>query len=1068
MAEELGKPVIHARQTRLAMALLAMAAGGLLLLYWWRFSPAFPAAACSPTVRNLPPGSVGAAELAASSAVSRELAAGEVHAYRIHLAADRYLQAVAEQQGVDLAVALLAPGGQCLLEVDGPSGDAGVEPLAAVAPVPGEYRLVVRGLADSTAGRYRLAVEAVRPATPEDRRRAAALHAFAEAERLRLRSDAVARRAAVAGYLRSAGLWRGLGDRGQQAVALRRLGQTWAALGEVLQANRAFAEALELTRRRGDREQQARLLNEIGSTFRLLGEPQRAEECYRQALDLSRRTGNRSSEVTALNNLGVLHDTLGELQQALRFYHRARAGWQQLGDRVREAATLHNLGTSYCRLGRMREALDLLVQALAIRRRAGDRQGEAATLSAIGWAHYLAGDLEPALAAYDESIRLRREVGDQRGEAATLDRRGIVYWRLDRRREAVDSFTAALAIFRRVGDRLSEAHVEANLGWVRESWGEPEAALAGFARALNLFRRVGDLNGEAYALVGSARAEGRRGRLERAQAQIEAALAIIESVRSEVASPALRSSYLASRQEYYELLIELLMQRHQRQPAAGHDVRALEVSERARARGLLETLLESRSEIYAGLDPELAAAVRSLEGKIRARERRRYELISAASSGADLAALERELRLLVLEYAELQGRLREVSPRFRALAPPPLEASEIQQLLDGETVLLWYALGEERSFLWVVTENSSTSHSLAPRAEIEAAARTLYELLQRSHLRGAQEQARLAAAAMSDLVLAPAAAELAGARLLIAADGALHYVPFAALPAPGTGRPLIADHEIVYVPSASVAARLRRDRAGRAPPPGWVAVFADPVFDEEDPRVGRQSDEPVTAGRRAPPAAAAPAAASGVVRAARQPGPGELERLVHSRREAATILALVPPGKGFGALDFAASRDAVLAADLASYRLLHFATHGLLNAEHPELSGVVLSLVDERGRPQDGFLQVSDLYRLDLAADLVVLSACRTALGKEVRGEGLVGLTRGFLVAGASRVLVSLWNVDDEATAELMGRFYRDLLRQGLSPARALQQAQLALQREERWAAPYYWAGFTLQGDWAP
>ena len=193
---------------------------------------------------------------------------------------------------------------------------------------------------------------------------------------------------------------------------------------------------------------------------------------------------------------------------------------------------------------------------------------------------------------------------------------------------------------------------------------------------------------------------------------------------------------------------------------------------------------------------------------------------------------------------------------------------------------------------------------------------------------------------------------------------------------------------------------------------------------------------------------------------------GELRRLLLTRDEAEAILSVTPRNDGFGALDFRANRATVTGDELSRYRIVHFATHGLLNSEHPQLSGVVLSLVDERGQPQDGFLRLHEIFNLRLPAELVVLSACQTGLGKEVKGEGLVGLTRGFMYAGAARVVASLWRVDDAATAELMKRFYRRMLKDGMRPAAALRAAQVEMWRRPQWRSPFYWGGFVLQGEW--
>ncbi len=327
------------------------------------------------------------------------------------------------------------------------------------------------------------------------------------------------------------------------------------------------------------------------------------------------------------------------------------------------------------------------------------------------------------------------------------------------------------------------------------------------------------------------------------------------------------------------------------------------------------------------------------------------------------------------------------------------------------------------------------------------------------------------------------AAQLGGKRLLVVADGTLQYVPFGALSVPAVsgqrsggsgpatdGRPLIVEHEIVNLPSASVLAVLRKELTGRQPASKAVAVLADPVLQNDDLRVkqavARAEKKTNNAAPATPTTNDALSPAEDLVRSAREAGVGGLERLRFTRQEAEAIAALASKEQRLAALDFEASRIMATSAELSQYRIVHFATHGLLNSEHPELSGIVLSLVDERGQPQDGFLRLHDIYNLKLGADLVVLSACQTALGKNVRGEGLVGLTRGFMYAGAPRVVASLWNVKDEATAELMKRFYQGVLKDKLRPAAALRAAQISMWQEKRWEVPYYWAGFVLQGEW--
>jgi CHAT domain-containing protein len=282
------------------------------------------------------------------------------------------------------------------------------------------------------------------------------------------------------------------------------------------------------------------------------------------------------------------------------------------------------------------------------------------------------------------------------------------------------------------------------------------------------------------------------------------------------------------------------------------------------------------------------------------------------------------------------------------------------------------------------------------------------------------------------------------------------------------GVPMVVDYEIVNLPSASVLALLREETRPRTPPPGAVAVLADPVFEFDDPRLdevhreGRLKAPPISTGAAASATVTGALASGGFVR----DGTVSVPRLASTRQEADAIVAAAREGRTLRAVDFDASRATAMSHELAGFRILHFATHGVFNNDNPALSGIILSMFDSQGRPQDGFLRLHDIYGLQLPAELVVLSACSTALGKPVKGEGLVGIVRGFMYAGAKRVIASEWKVEDQATGELMGRFYSELLDQHRSVAGALREAQLAIRAQSRWESPFYWAGFVLQGEW--
>jgi CHAT domain-containing protein len=509
------------------------------------------------------------------------------------------------------------------------------------------------------------------------------------------------------------------------------------------------------------------------------------------------------------------------------------------------------------------------------------------------------------------------------------------------------------------------------------------------------------------------------------------------------------------------------MQLHQQNPDKGYDKQALSASERARARTLLEILAEANADIRTGVDPELRQKEANLQQRINATESRRMALLSGEHTPEQASALKQELDTLLRQLDALRAQIRQTSPRYAALTQPqPLTAEQIQQqVLDKDTLLLQYSLGTERSFLWAVTPESLTVYELPPRAEIEELAQQFYRLMQNPGYRGESRnlvvspnlpKVNASATELSEMLLSPVADKLAGKRLLVVPDGALNFIPFAALPEPQAQEltPLLVNHEIINLPSSSTLAILRQDEP-RQSAPKTVALIADPVFEPDDTRVTGQTSANSSDPRRVV-----------VNRSAETIIGRPIPALPGTRQEAEAILALVPDNAAMQAFDFDASRATVTQSDLTQYQMVHFATHGFVNSNDPELSGVVLSLVDEAGNVVDGFLRLHDIFNLQLNAKVVVLSACQTGLGESVQGEGLVGLTRGFMYAGSPRLVVSLWSVDDKATAALMSKFYDKMLSQNVTPAQALREAQLEMWQSEEWKSPYFWAGFTLQGEW--
>ncbi len=522
--------------------------------------------------------------------------------------------------------------------------------------------------------------------------------------------------------------------------------------------------------------------------------------------------------------------------------------------------------------------------------------------------------------------------------------------------------------------------------------------------------------------------------------------------------------------------------------------KAFDQSERSRARSLMDLLAESNVEIRSGVDLGLLGQERSIKTRLNNKENYRLNLQRTKAKKEEIETAESEIDDLLSQYRQIQAQIRMNSPNyFSMLRPEPLTLEKVRsEVLDDDSILLEYSLGNERSYVWAITKESAFVYVLPKRSEIEASTRRfLSSLNARNDVRPNETLAarkkrfvdadKMLAAETEKLsvaLLSPIGPDLKGKRLLIVADGVLQYLPFAALTsqtngsakvvqgskAAGTSRPtyLAETNELVYLPSASAISVMRQRRAGKKiAERNLVSIMADPVFASDDVRF--RTAAAVRNGKSGAGAAEGEGTMNQVAKLR-----SDFGRLRFSRREAEWISEMTPADKDLVALDFGANRNTAMSQNFGNSKFIHFATHGVVNSEFPELSGIVLSLWDETGREQDGFLRLHDIYNLKLNTDLVVLSACETALGKEIRGEGIVGLSRGFMYAGAPSVVASLWRVDDRATADLMRRFYQRMIREGLPPAAALRGAQSSMLAEKSTSHPFYWAGFTLQGEWIP
>ena len=859
------------------------------------------------------------------------------------------------------------------------------------------------------------------------------------------------------------------GDREQRCQILSHIARTYANIGRSSEAGDYSKQALHLCAGLPDPKTRAEVLEAQGETLYWSGNSLPAAEVLSQARDLFAEAKDDDGQALALLMLAEsLYRT--EPRKSLQFALQASQMWRDIGNGYGVAQARAFLSTISAFAGQYETTLCYSKQARPIFEKAGDWDSAAVLLTTMGFVALQTGDAETSLKDYRQARAFFVKARDLLGEPETITGEGRALVALGHQAQLLPLYEAKLHLGQKTRNANLIASAFGDMAGVyeaRHNYGEAEKlyrrALEGYqathnpqgegtflirlahlyaregkdSEAISLLQRAGQLKVKTGQVEELARIDyelalvyRRQGRLEEALEAIQKTVSIIESQRLTMAAFDSRASYFASVHKYYALYVQLLMLQSQNtQPSFMES--ALEASEKSKVRSLIDWL---------------------------------------AGSGENASCDELFKRQAQAALTDLP-----LDPGLpSAQTFPALKLNQVQaEIVSDDAVLLEYALGDEKSYLWVVDSKQVSSHELPPAKQLSRLVQGLLSAVTAQQPRpeenNAQYLARIGKAdrdyaryteELSHLLLAPAAITEAK-RIIVVPDGALQYVPFGGLPLPGqrVGKATLGtSHEVISLPSASALVALRTAVSRRPSPTAIAAVFADPVFDRHDPRVQRNRAENI--GKDLTPSSLAE-------RAWRDVEPSRpIPRLNGSHREAEAVRSLGDKGgQIFVAEGFRASRSTVLHSDLSPYRFIHFATHGISDRDHPERSGLILSLLDKHGGSQDGFLRLSDIYGLKLSADLVVLSSCDSGLGKDLSSEGIIGLPRAFLRAGAKSVIVTLWKVEDNATAKFMMNFYSHL-RQGETPASALRAAQAAMSRDPQWSHPYYWAAFVLQGDY--
>ena len=745
----------------------------------------------------------------------------------------------------------------------------------------------------------------------------------------------------------------------------------------------------------------------------------------------------------ALNCLGVIERKEGNYELSRAYLLDAMSFAEDLEDSQLEASTHFELGTTLFRLGAMEVADDHFRESFGGRATPRDRAITVMELASLmtqsGAPHLAISQLHQVL--WTPKTALYREEEDRLFDIATfLDHLGTAYLRAGWLDEATNAYSSALEIFPEENPNVPATLGNFGLTFLEACQGRraqnPEAECPDLCRAEDAFQKSLDLlqlRHEHYRgifLFRKAQARRLAGDSEKAAEILRESIEHIEGVRTDTRNLFLRRSMFSTHARIYEESINNSMDRYRHELDQGFAIQALLTTERLRARNLFD-YKNAKQEIQRSTeDAELLRELNDSENE-RLRSNRQQK-----SDTGFLLSLQKKQRQLITRAQQLLPGDDANSPAS-SFPTPSISMSDLSSRLPAESTLLVYSLTDEQSHLWSISQDSWQVFALPPRDRITRYANeALHWLTNRGTL---SHKRKKPLQWLSQNLLAEVGPALSR-RLLVVADGSLGTLPLHLLENPATGRPLYRDHEIVYLPSLAFSntfGQLWGNEATNATPTKDLVAFGDPLYaqarlESKDPDLDTWSEN--------------------------------LRPLYASREEVETISGLYPSRTSALYLGADASREAILGGALEGYRYVHLSMHAKANIRRPELSRVILSTRDANGGPIEGNLFLHEIDDLDLSCDLIVMSACSTAEGREIRGEGVISLARAALTAGARQAIVSLWGVDDEATSELMQQLHKSL-RQGLSPSAALRSAQEVVRKTPVWEDPYFWAAFVVVGD---
>jgi CHAT domain-containing protein len=795
------------------------------------------------------------------------------------------------------------------------------------------------------------------------------------------------------------------------------------------------------------------------------GNPSKAVDKMNLALLQSQSHNYKKGVALSYFGLAYISYHSNQKQKALDLFKQSNSLFPSNFEWMEKARIVNAIGNIYLDFGALELAESHFKRAITYYEKVNYLAGKTTTLTTLADVYVLQNSLSKAKETYNLAMAAAVEIDDKFRIALIEEGIGNVEFKEADYEQAIGNYLKALHIYNDIGVNLP--NTENLIGKGYEKKGYYKIARKYYDSALQTNQKTRDFFQLSENLYNLSKLDTQESNFDTAINRIKQSINFTESLYADVASVKLKTSYFSSIFDRYELYINLLMRMHKESPSENYVLEALQAVEKSRARSMLESLSLAEANFTRDADVETVQREKEIRVLLNAKADKLTDLLSSNGEKSETDKISGEINELENELEEIKAKLKQQSPVYSAIKnPAPFDVGEFQRdVLDENSLLLEFSFGQDESYLWLVGKNEFSSYILPPREQIESRIEKLRGLIASREMKAdeviedyqkriseAESEYRVAARELSDQLFGQIADKISNKRLIIVPDGKLHYFPVSALPLPHSesNEPILLTNETVYEPSAQTLLLLEKSRK-RSEATKKLLIFSDPIFTNDDARFtpeNKPSEHTETADKFR------------FVESL-----NSLVRLTASKDESDSIIDIVGASETDVFSGFAANREQLLNIKTDDYKIIHFATHGLTNEQRPELSGIVLSRFDEKGRQRDEFFRIHDIYGLNLNADLVVLSACETGLGKEVKGEGLMSLNNAFMQTGAKSVMASLWKVEDGATLNLMKNFYSEMANEKLTPSQALRQAQIKLRQNPQYQSPFYWAAFTVQGD---